>query len=230
MSILLGLGLGAKLLGFGGTSALGIGARLLGWDRKLLGVAKQISPKGWLAIGAALALIVGFFVHQHHARAVIARAKAEQKTADQDAFNRKMAQLAAKANQIRVQAEQLHAAITQRIRTRHDEEDRNIGSRGVALRMRGPGAALCGPINHSGVPAGAGGSLASGGSGNAAVDRVPYPEWSQLIGMPFDDATRFGEQHDRYRNEVAAWHEWYPSMVASWNKLRSSATSSPAKH
>jgi hypothetical protein len=221
MSILLGLG--AKLLGLGGTSVLGIGARILGYDRKAVAVAKKIPPKVWLAIAAVVLLIVGFFVHQHHARVVIANGKAEQKAADQDAFNRKMAQIAAKANQIRVQAEQLHAAMTQQIRTRHDEEDRNIGARGSALRMRGPGAALCGPINHPGVPAGAGGRFAPGGSGNASVDRVPYPEWSQLIGMPFDDTTHFAEQHDRYRNEVAAWHEWYPAMVSAWEKLRSSS-------
>lgn len=227
MSFLLGLGLVAKLAGIGGTGALGIGARILGWDRKLVGLAKQIPPKGWLAIGVAIALIVGFFVHQHHARAVIAHAKADQKAADQAAFDRKLQQLAAKADQIRVQAEQLHAAVTQQIRTKHDEEDRNIGARGDALRLRGPGAALCRPIDHPGVPAGAGGPLAAGGSANAAVDRLPYPEWGQLIGMPFDDTTRFGEQHDRYRNEILAWHEWWPKMNAAYEKLRSS---SPAKH
>jgi hypothetical protein len=81
----------------------------------------------------------------------------------------------------------------------------------------GPGAALC---RDPALSAAAGGRQSAGGPGDAAVARLPYPEWSELIGVPFDDATRFAEQNDAYRDEVKSWHEWWPKMNAAWEKLR----------
>jgi hypothetical protein len=87
MSILLGLSLGAKLLGLGGgTGLLGFGARLLGWDRKAIGLAKRVPPKVWYALAIVAALIAAYFLHQHHVHKIIAAAKLEQKQADEKAF------------------------------------------------------------------------------------------------------------------------------------------------
>jgi hypothetical protein len=207
---------------FGGGGLLGIGARILGWDRKALELVKKIPPKGWLAIGIALALIIGFFVHRHVAHKAIVDAKTEQKAADDAAFKARLDRLTAMANRLRLHAEALQASATQDIRNRHDEEDRRSAALADSIRLRGPGAARCGSFDYTGVPTARSGPVKTFGSADAPVGRLPYPEWATLIGMPFNDTTRFAEQHDRYRNEVAAWHEWYPRMAAEWEKYRGS--------
>jgi hypothetical protein len=141
VSILLGLGLGAKVLGIGGTGLFGLGARLLGYDRKIVAAAKRIPPKGWLILGIVAALIVGFFVHQHKAHAAIAAAKAEQKAVD-DAV---LAQLVATYRAAAAKARADDAANAQRVhseqnaineRTDHDFEARIADARARAGRLQ----------------------------------------------------------------------------------------------
>jgi hypothetical protein len=211
------LGLLLSLLGLG--SAGGIAAYI--WPKAAMALlkgakrqAKSITPRGWLYIGGAVAIVGGLTWHVLHERSRFKKAVAAayvQGTADYAAKVEKH------ARQINERVSALVGPINQAIRDRHNEELGRIRADAGAIVLRGPGKAEC---RDPAFAVSSGGRDATGGSANAAVDRLPYPQWSALLAMPLDDAARFGAQHDAYRDEVKSWHEWWPKMNSAWEKLR----------
>jgi hypothetical protein len=208
---------------FGGLGLLGYGARIMGWDRKVVRFGKSITPRGWLYIGIIAAVLGGLVwhvVHEHRRFNAAVKAAYRQGAAD---YAGKVEQ---QALHIADRANALVGPINSAIRDRHNAELGRINALGDALRVSGPGKAEC---RDPAFAAASGGRQQASGPADAAVDRLPYPQWSALLAMPHDDATRFAEQHDAYRDEVKSWHEWWPRMNEAWEKLRSSVAQKETK-
>ena len=216
MSLLLGL------LGLGGTGALGVVGWLLGWHRSRLAqrageLARRVPTRAWLILGG-VALLVGLaWLHQHRMHQMLDDAY-HQGRADQISDDDRAAAA------IGGRAVALTEPISAENREKHDEALRTIHTAGDAQRLRGPGAAVCRDPALS-VPSGQHDG-AAGGTGDAAMARLPYPDGAALLAVPFDDATRFAEQHDALRDEVVRWHDWYPRMRSAWDAL-AAETASP---
>jgi hypothetical protein len=215
--------------GIGGL-AVSVGAKAIAG--RMVANAKRdiaaIPPKVKLAIAGALIVMALFFVHQHvaHKRlkaadaAGYARAKAEDAAAMKKAHD--------EAAAARARQEQVGATITNEVRTRHDQEDRNIAVRARDVGLRGAGAARCGPLDYSDLSAGAGRSQQAGRSGDVAVGQLPPGEGVELIGLPVPGTVAFAEQHDTLRNEVLTWREWYDRQFKAWERFRSNGEKAPA--
>jgi hypothetical protein len=205
-----------KLLGgVGGTGLVGWGAHIAGVDRKVVTVAKGISPRGWLYIGCAVAVIGGLGWHAVHEHRSVKREVAAAYAQGRNDYAAKVEQ---QARQIEAKATAVTTQINQVIRDQHNEELGRIRASSDAIILRGPGKAEC---RDPAFSAPASGPQPANRSADAAVDRLPYPEWSALIAMPLDDATRFAAQHDAYRDEVKSWHTWWPQMNDAYERLRS---------
>lgn len=177
-----------------------------------------IPPKAKLWILAAIAAIALFFVHQHFAHRAL-------KAADQGGYDRARAEDAKALVELRnraATAERNARTISQEIRSRTDEDARISHAAADDLRLRGAGAASCGRIRDPAVPAAAGGHQPVGGTADAPLGQVPDAGGPELIALPFNDTVAFADDHDQLLIEVKGWRDWYPRMVAEWNKLRSS--------
>lgn len=193
-----------------GLAAIGLGARLMG-VRSALG---KIPPKVWLAIGCAVALLLGVLWHQHyahkHLKAADAAGYARARTEDAKALAEfKKRALAAEAN---------GRQIAQEVRNRNETDNRNIHAAADDLRVHGAGAASCRRIDYPALPAASGGHGAASRPADATVAQVPSGE--ELFGLPIDGAVSFAEDHDLDRAEVLSWREWYKLEAAELEKLR----------
>jgi hypothetical protein len=95
------------------------------------------------------------------------------------------------------------AALAVKIREHTDADIRNITADANALRLRGPGKAVC---TGSGTPApAASGPVTPGGTADTPMADVRGEQWPALVGLPFNDALSFAEQCDANRAEVIAW-------------------------
>jgi hypothetical protein len=101
--------------------------------------------------------------------------------------------------------------ISKDIRGKTDEENRRIAGDADAVRVSGPGKAVCRP-----APAAPSGHEQATPKADAPVDPVPDGEGQQLIGVPFSGAANGAQEHDELLNRVKAWEEWYSRLVASW--------------
>lgn len=183
----------------------------LGTARLLPGVFKLIPREVWYALAIALAIA---FVRNWYGNQI----EAAEKRGSDAAY----ASIADQARTIKERADRITEGVSKILRGINDEENRRIGAGYDALRLHGPGKAAC--PGHSQLPVSTGQPIAPAGTGNAAVDRVPYPEWSSLIAMPFDDLLKRAEQCDLNRAEAAIWREWWEHQTATWGRLQSQGT------
>jgi hypothetical protein len=176
-----------------------VGARLLP-VRRVLGA---VPPKVWLALAIALAAFLGFLWHQHAAHKAI-NAAYQQGKADEAEHVRKQ------ALELKAKADKVNAEIAAKIRSKNDEENRRIAGAADALRVSGPGRAVCArpPAAASG-PQSASAAAAAAGSEMPSADSAAVP-WGWLV-------TR-AEEHDQLRAEVLSWRSWYDQMVKAWPK------------
>jgi hypothetical protein len=100
--------------------------------------------------------------------------------------------------------------ISKDIRGKTDEENRRIAGDADAVRVSGPGKAVCRP-----APAAPGGHDKASGKPDAPGPQVP-PADSAAVPWPW--LVQRAEQADLNRAEVLAWREWYDKLVASWPK------------
>lgn len=99
-------------------------------------------------------------------------------------------------------------AISDDIRKRTDEENRRTHSDGDALRLSGPGKAVC-----PSAPASPGGHEPQSGKPDAAGPQVPTGD---SAAVPWPWLVQRAEQADLNRSEVIAWREWYERVKAEW--------------
>lgn len=201
------------LLGLGGGGVLGIVGHFLGWNKPIYARARRVPSKVWWVLGGAVALGVLIFLHQ-----MIANGKIE------DAYNRGRADEAAihtgQALVVNDVTTSTTDPITNKHRSRNDEETGRIRATADSQRLRGAGAAVCRDPALAQAP---GGHEGSAGSQDAALPRVPYPGWSELLALPSDDAAGFAEQHDTYRSRLDTWNKWYDETYTAWERLRADA-------
>lgn len=146
------------------------------------------------------------------------RIKAAEKRGSDAAY----AAIEKQARAIEQRANRITAGTSTLLRNLNDEENSRISAGFDALRLSGPGKAVCTGV--AGVPAATGQHEPTSGRPDGAVDRVPYPEWSQLIAMPFPDLLKRAEQCDLNRAEVLTWRDWWTQQNANWKKLQSEGT------
>lgn len=177
------------------------------------GALKLVPKWAWYAIAGAL-LLAGAVIWHHgkvksHDTAVIAA---------RDAYwNERIAAVAKQAAALRVKAEAAQSAISTDVRNRNVQANRDIAAAADALRLSGPGASRCRPVDHSSLPAGASGPVAPGGASSGAGPQVPADDFA---AVPWGWLTDSAEQADLNRAEVLSWREWYQRASAAWEKTR----------
>lgn len=198
---------------------------------------KRVPRWAWIALAVAVLLVAGYLYHQHRAHAAIAAAKAEQKKADDAAWQTRFEAMREKAVAVRVKAETLGRKISTTLKDQHDAQVRRNAFDARDLQLRGPGKAAvpagCGPVNYPGFSAAAGRPERPGGAAGAAADSLPAK--NGLSGLP---AERFGivpwswlvdvgRGSDDSSDEALKWRSWYAQQLAAWEQMR---RSTPAKH
>jgi hypothetical protein len=180
---------------------------------------KMVPAWAWKALAIAAALVALVLVHQHYAHKAIAAAKAEQQTADNSRFAKQLAHVAEQANAIRIKAEALSASIAAQERTRHEQDLRRNAADAAALRVRGPGAAAshCGPVDHPGLSASAGGRLDAASGADAAGPALPAGEWATVPWTWLVDRAR---EHDDLLAEVRTWRSSDTRPRSAWEQMR----------
>jgi hypothetical protein len=210
-----GAGLALHFFGWAGTLQ-----KLTGFGRGAKAAAGRIPAKVKLAIAGALLLVALFFVHQHFAHKALKAADEAGYARGVRVYQRALEIVHARAAARRQAFEHSSADISKEVRTNYENQTRSIAAGADALRVRGPGAARCGPVDRAGVPAGAGGRQVAGGPGDATVGALPGEARVELIAMPFPGAVGFAEQHDGFRAEVLAWRDWYGRQSKAWEQFR----------
>jgi len=110
-------------------------------------------------------------------------------------------------------AEKQTAQISKQLRDRTDEENRRIAGDADALRLRGPGKAVC-----PALPSSPGGHQQAAPSSDAPVAQLPNTRGAELIALPFDDTIGFGKSYDELLNENKAWRDWHDQVLKVWPK------------
>jgi hypothetical protein len=185
---------------------------------KGVGLLATVPKPVWEAIavvGYVLALIA---LHQHYANAAL-------KAADKAGYERRASEDAAALVELvhREQtAETNGKAIAQETRSTNATENLSIHADAGAIRLRGPGAASCGRLNHPAIPAASGGPVAPGDElSDAPGSAVPAGNGQpDLAAVPFDWLVGRAEQADLDRAEVLSWRNWYQLQAAEWAKLK----------
>jgi hypothetical protein len=172
-----------------------------------------LNVQGWVGLAVA-ALLAVLLVHSHGET----RHWSKQSAQFEKLYRGEVAKqqrIAKQALELKAKIDALTAKIAAEERTKNDVEDRRIAAAADALRVRGPGKAVC----IASIPAAAGGHVEAGGPGDASVHGVPDPQRVALIGLPVSSAVGFAEQHDVFRAEVIAWRTWYKRVHEAWPKL-----------
>jgi hypothetical protein len=168
---------------------------------------KAVPWQVWVAV-AALALIgIGSCVHENKVERLRKEAFSAGVAAEKKATNERLAKMHKAALKWKAVAEARAARISQEIRNAHEQTLRDNSARADDLRLRGPGAARCRPIDNSGVPTAPSGSGASGGGANAAGTGVPADD--ELAAVPWGWLVGRAEQCDANRSENLSWREFY---------------------
>jgi hypothetical protein len=190
-------GLVAKFaLGFAWSKAKAIS----GWS--------TMSPKMHLYIIGAVAVVVLGLLHQH-----VAKVKLHNQY--KDGYAQAQVDDAKKLKDANARITALSITIAADERKKNDEKVVAISAHADAVRLSGPGKAVC-----PAPPPAPGGYQARPGSVDTGLDRVPYPQWQQLLGVPFDDSVTVAKQCDINSEEVRRWHSWYDRLVAAWPKAQ----------
>lgn len=153
----------------------------------------------YIALGSILVILLAIWWHGNKVEAFEKAIRADEQ-----------AKIAAKAREIEAKANALSA----KSRTLSDETNRRIDDRARTVLVHGPGRAAC----VGAVPTTPGGHDEASGTGTAALPRVPYPEWQQLLGVPFPSAVEFARLCDANRAEALTWRDWYAAQEALHSK------------
>jgi hypothetical protein len=185
-----------------GLAGIGLAARLSGVGR----VFKLIPTWAYIALGIALAALLGVLYHHHKVKTHdAALVKATIAAEDQ--------RIAKQALAIKVAADKLNTNISNLIRSKNDETNRAIAADAGSLRVSGPGKATC--LGRASLPAAASRPVPASGNGNASGPALP-PDDSAAV--PWGWLVDRAEEHDLDRAEVISWREWYQRVSASWPK------------
>lgn len=198
-----------------GLAGLGLAARFAG----VTGFLKRVPRWVWIALAAAAIIAGGVIWHQHRAHAAIAAAKADQKAADDAAWQKKLDRAHADALAWKSRAEQQGASIARLNKEKHDVEIRDHAAVADALSLRGPGAAAshCRPGDHSSAAALAGGRNQAAASADAARPQVPAGDWALV---PWDWLVRRGQEHDDLLTDELTRRTADAQQRAAWEKMR----------
>lgn len=193
------------MTGFVGSMALGSIAGKAG------NAVRAIPPRAWLWIALAVALFVGFLVHQHKVKALAAERYTTGFKAGYDAARED-------TRKAQSEREKIGDIIAKKLRSQNDETLRAIDRLGSSLRVLGPGkaSAHCAPVSP-----GASGykppnrPADASGPGVSEPDRAAVP-WVWLVDR--------AEQCDINRAEALAWRSWHKQLTEQYEK------SQPDKH
>jgi|GEM_PF-5220586 len=165
-------------------------------------VVRSIPAKGWLAIGGVLLIAAAFFWHLRS----VDRARDEAYAAavvDRDqAWAGAFDAMQAKAQTYKAGFLDVSRREAAKLREQSDETLRRNAAFAADLRLHGPGRAAapgCRSERGGDDSAAADRPLAPGGPGDAPL--APVPDDERLALVPWTGATRFAEEHDRYRDE-----------------------------
>lgn len=190
-------GLVLHLFGWSGTIA-----KLRGFGQSAKAGAKKVPKQVWYGAAVIAALVGGYFYHQHVAHKAV-----------DTAYKKGHADAVAEFEKNGAKTNTQTAAISNNARGQNEAENRHIDSRAAAVVVRGPGRAVC-----PGAAPAAGGHVAPTGPVDAGLARVPYPEWQQLLAVPFDDTVAFAREHDKNLDEVKRWRQWHVDVLKVWPK------------
>jgi hypothetical protein len=205
------LGIVAGVAGIGGIGFFALRMFAPGILASITAVLAKIPPKGWIAIGAAALLVVGYFVHQHKAHAAIAAAYAKGSSDRDAAWQKRLDAERAAGQQWKAKAEANAAKISQEERAHHEDDLNVIAARADAQRVRGPGKAAapsCGGHGDAArLPASPGGHVAAGVAPDATMAGLSPDQGLAIVR--WDDLTSFAASHDAERAENLSWRSWY---------------------
>lgn len=184
-------------------------------------VIKAVPWQVWLAILAAILLVVGYLMHQHAVHSAYRQAYAAGQADERKAWQDSLAKAHNEAVGWKSKYDAASAALNSKIGENHALETRLIAARADDLLVHGPGqaAATCArPGDHPGPAGGAGGHDATGGKSNDPL--APMPPEQPLAVVPWDDLVRFGRQADDNRNEALTWRTWYEKNAELLRKAK----------
>lgn len=182
------------------------------------GLLSEIPQPVWEALTVVGYVLAFVALHWHYEKAAL-------KAADERGYERRASEDADALVELQKRArgaEALATQISQATRTKNDADNASIHAAAGSLLAHGPGAARCGLVGHSVVPAASGepravdhqptdatGALLPGDDGQANLAAVP---WNWLVGR--------SEQCDLDRAEALAWRDWYMRQAAAWERLK----------
>lgn len=170
-----------------------------------------------IAGALGLVLLAGVFAwHKHEVSAAYARGKADE-----------AAHVEAKAIEIKGKIDALTTKITDKIRSMTDAENSRIAGVADTLKLRGPGRAVCPGNPVAATPAS--GRDAPAGPADAQLARVPYPEWQQLLAVPFAPTIDFGRGHDQCQAELKAYRAQRKELEAAWQQITDELKKQPKR-
>lgn len=173
------------------------------------GFLKMIPRWVWLVVAGVL-IALGVYLWFN------AKLDAAYDRGHKDGETKAYARVTKKAQEIETKANALNRGIVNVIRSKNDEANGRSNAVADSLLVRGPGKATCpGGAGVSGLP---GEHQPPAGPADAAVGRVPYPEWQQLIAMPFSPTIEFAREHDLNRNEVISCRAAWKQLSEAWPK------------
>jgi hypothetical protein len=177
----------------------------------------KIPPKAWLAIGCAVALLLGALWHQHRLHRHDANLRAEQKAADDKLWSAALSKAHTEALAWKAKVDQQAATIAQDERKQHEEAIRLNAAAADALRLRGPGAAAahCGQGDHPGAAAAADRHGQAAPQTGAAPAQVPSGDWAVV---PWGWLVTVVQEHDDLLEDVTRIEENDKRQRANWPK------------
>lgn len=180
-------------------AVLGLGAKLLGVSNAVHAFAKRVPWQVWLAIAAAVLLVIGIIWHGHAKEAF-----GNQRFTD--GYAKGYADAKADAEKATHAVETKGREMAQDVRSKNDARHASIDRAAAVVFVRGPGRAACAPI----APAATDGSSGPvDEKGDAPVSAVPAGQGQPLVGVPVDGATAFAAQNDKALADNASWWTWY---------------------
>jgi len=108
--------------------------------------------------------------------------------------------IAAQAIALKQQIDALSSSISAALKEKHDAEDSRIGADADAVRVRGPGKAVC--ASHAQLPAGASGHEQAAPAATNAGPQVPAGDWA---AVPWSWLVTVIEEHDQLLNDDKTW-------------------------
>jgi hypothetical protein len=192
----------------------------------IFGKAKDVATKGvgllatipkpvWEALAVVGYVLALFFLHQHYADAAL-------KAADAAGYERRAAEDAKVIVEMRARGQTAEAngkTISTDTRSTNDAANAGTNAAADSLLAHGPGAARCGHVSNSAVPA-ASGEHEPGSDRPADGAGTVLPGDDQLAAVPWNWLVGRARQADLDRSEVLAWRDWYVRQNAEWQKLK----------